>query len=1192
MLRRCAIAVVGAFALFALLAASASAKSPWWQVSTSSRPTNLTTAESEVQEFRRGTPSEFAPTILRVDGKAVACMGSTFCPLLTGGLPSSENAGELQVSLEVPYGAGNVEVTEDTTKPGRFLIKGIRGGAGRYVVPVTAEGEGAGAKVLTEGGSGRLVLTLTNLGDAPIEATPNEDENTVPVTISDALPSGVSAYHVEGFAGYKGGAGPVPCAIPSPGTVTCSFESTLRPYEAIEVEIYASLAGDPSSVAGPGAVSVSGGGAASATVSQDVHLTGAPTPFGIEDYALHLEEEGGAPVSQAGAHPFQVTTILGLNQGPMTPGSRLTGSVQEQPAQPRNFRFKLPAGFVGNARAVPLCSFRQFSTINNSVNKCPPESAIGAASVTVVEPTGFQLSRLAVPIFNVEPARGEPARFGFVVANVPVTLDASVRSGEAYGVTISVRNASQLAQLLATTATFWGSPGDPRHDESRGWGCLDPTFALESCSRPAGLPEDAFLRLPTSCGSPLAFPMELEQWNIPIGSAVVNTPFSSGPLDGCNRVPFEPSIDIESDTRAPEAPSGLTVHLKIPQEVSEAPHGIAESDVRNTKVTLPAGLKINPAAANGLQACSESQVGYSYMNGEEPVFSEEPASCPDASKLGTVKIHSPLLEEDLMGSVYQAAQGANPFNSLLALYVVAEAPNAGVRVKLAGKVEPTSGGQLISTFNATPQLPFEEFELNFFGGGGAPVATSGCGPYKTEAQIDPWSGGASAAPASEFEVSGCPNPQPFMPFFSAGAEAPLAGAYTPFLLRLSREDGSQQLSAIETTLPPGMTGKLAGVPYCPEAAIQQAERRSKPGEGGVEISNPSCPATSQVGTVRVSSGIGPNPVFVGGKAYLAGPYRGAPLSLAIITPAVTGPFDLGAVVVRTALYVDPMTTQITAKSDPFPAILQGIPLDVRSIALKMDRPGFTLNPTSCSRMSVTGTAISTLGVGASLTNLFQVGGCGGLGFKPKLQISLKGSTKHAGHPALKAVLTYPKGGTYANVARAQVNLPHSEFIDQGNLNKTCTKPVLLAGNCPKSSIYGKAKAWTPLLEKPLSGPVYLVGGFGYKLPALVAELNGQIRVLLVGKIDSGPNKGIRSTFEAVPDAPVSRFVLEMKGGRKYSLLENSENLCAKPQKAIANFTAQSGKLLQSKPLIANECGKGKGAKKSHDKNGPKGKNGN
>jgi hypothetical protein len=333
--------------------------------------------------------------------------------------------------------------------------------------------------------------------------------------------------------------------------------------------------------------------------------------------------------------------------------------------------------------------------------------------------------------------------------------------------------------------------------------------------------------------------------------------------------------------------------------------------------------------------------------------------------------------------------------------------------------------------------------------------------------------------------------------------------------------------------------------------------------------------------VDVAAGAGSQPFHVQGKAYLAGPYKGAPLSLAIITPAVAGPFDLGTVVVRTALSVDPFTAQINAVSDPLPTILQGIPLDIRSIALTLNKPNFTLNPTSCDPTQVSGAASTILGQSAQLFQRFQVGGCGALKFRPAVKLSLSGATRRAGHPALKAVVTYPKGGAYANIASAQVSLPHSEFLDQGNLNKVCTQAQLRSASCPAKAVYGKVKAWTPLLEKPLVGKVYLGVGFGYKLPALVAELNGQIRVLLVGKVDTDPQKGIRSTFEAVPDAPVERFVLEMKGGGKYGLLENSEDICARPQRAGAVFTAQNGLSLSVNPTIADSCGKKskQGAKK-------------
>jgi hypothetical protein len=537
---------------------------------------------------------------------------------------------------------------------------------------------------------------------------------------------------------------------------------------------------------------------------------------------------------------------------------------------------------------------------------------------------------------------------------------------------------------------------------------------------------------------------------------------------------------------------------------------------------------------------------------------------------------------------------------LLGLYLVIEDEQTGILAKLPGHVETNATtGQVTASFAENPELPLEDVRVSLFGGPRGSITTPlSCGTHTTGSTLVPWSSpeGASAHPTNSFQTNGsCSASEAQAPksfSFEAGTVTPLAGSYSPFVLKLGRPDGSQRLTGLDLTLPPGLTGKLVGIPYCPDLDIAKAQARSDAEEGRLEESNPSCPQASEVGTVMVAAGSGPSPIHVTGHAYLAGPYKGAPLSMVIVTPAVAGPFDLGVVVVRVALQLNPETAQIHAVSDPLPTILDGIPLDVRSIELDLDRPGFTLNPTSCEAKAIEGSVSTLPGQSATLTNRFQVGECGRLAFKPKLAISLKGSTKRTGHPALKAVLTYPKKGVYANVARAQVNLPHSEFIEQNNLNKTCTRPVLLEGKCPKTTIYGKAKAWTPLLDKPLQGNVYLVGGYGYKLPALVAELDGQIRVLLKGKVDSGPNRGIRNTFEAVPDAPVERFALELKGGPKYSLLINSENLCKKPQKAIVRFTAQDGKVLQTKPVITNSCkksGKGKkgGGKKSGEGGGKK-----
>lgn len=641
---------------------------------------------------------------------------------------------------------------------------------------------------------------------------------------------------------------------------------------------------------------------------------------------------------------------------------------------------------------------------------------------------------------------------------------------------------------------------------------------------------------------------------------------------------------LKPELPSPNSPPGLTL------DESELP--LSSAHLKDTTVTLPAGLVVNPSAANGLGTCSEGEIGYAPSGGKIH-FSTAPQSCPAASKLGTVEVNTPLLGHKLGGAVYLAQPYANPFGSFLAIYLAVEDEETGINAKLAGKITPDPNtGQLTAHFEENPQLPLEDVELHFFNGPKAALKTPlACGAHTTTSTLVPWSTpeGATVHPSDTFQTSvpaggsgSCPASEaqaPNAPSFTAGTIAPQAAAYTPFVLKLVRQDGTQRLKQIDTTLPKGLTGKLAGIPYCPEAAIAQAISREAPNQGALEQAHPSCPAASEIGTATVGAGAGITPYYTTAHAYLAGPYKGAPLSMAIIAPAVAGPFDLGAVVVRTPFYVNSETAQIHAVSDPLPQIIQGVPLDIRSIALKLDRPSFTLNPTSCDPMQVLGSSTSALGSPASLESPFQVGGCKALKFSPKLAISLKGGTKRGRFPALKAVLTYPQGPNYANTASAQVTLPHGEFLENAHFKTICTNVQFKANACPPGSIYGKARAFTPLLDKPVEGPVYLRSST-HELPDLVISLQGQVDADLVGRVDTGKHKGLRTTFESAPDVPVSKVVLEMQGGKK-GLLVNSENICSTEQRAIADLTAQNGKVSETNPLVRNDC-KGK-AKKKHKK---------
>jgi hypothetical protein len=910
--------------------------------------------------------------------------------------------------------------------------------------------------------------------------------------------------------------------------------------------------------------------------------TSARADFGVTGFSGLVSDEGGDSFSQAAAHPHAASTTISFPlKGILAPDGQV-----------KDVFVELPPGFIGNPEALAaLCTQSQLSnSVNGFSNGCPIDSQVGTA---VIQLNGTGTAH--VNVYAMPAPDGSPARFGFKVANVPVYLTASVRSGSDYGITVAGKDISTFFGVESAAFTFWGVPADPSHDGERGLRkqvgldeCAELAFRAEPCDNPATTPPVAFLTNPGDCGAgPLATLARVDEWAHPgfFHEASFSTDTNGNPtaVSGCNQVPFEPQIDVAATTNQADSPSGLGVEISIPTAGLVDPDGTAQANLKKAVVTLPRGMTVNPASANGLGACSPAQVGLATPIGQTPIrFTPDPANCPDSSKLGTVEVDTPLLDHPILGSVYLAAQDDNPFGSLLALYITAEDPTTGVVLKLPGLVVPDpQSGQLTATFDENPQLPFAHLRADFFKGAQASLRTPvACGSFTTTTEMTPWSTPetANATPSSSFDVTqgagggACVSDEaaaPNSPAFTAGTVDPTAGAFTPFVLRLARQDGTQQIKSVETILPKGLLGKLAGVPYCPDAALAAASGRS----GRAEQGSSSCPAASEVGTVSVTAGAGPAPLSVGGKAYLAGPYKGAPLSLAIVTPAVAGPFDLGTVVVRVALDVDPATAQIRAVSDPIPAILQGIPLDLRTISLSVARPQFTLNPTSCNPMAITGSALSVFGQAAALSNPFQVGDCGRLAFKPGLALRLKGGTKRDDNPALTATLTYPAGAN-ANIAGASVALPHSAFLDQSHIRTVCTRVQYAADACPPGSVYGFARAFSPLLEKPLEGPVYLRSSSN-PLPDLVAALKGQIDIDLAGRIDS-VRGGIRTTFEGVPDAPVSKFVLAMKGGKK-GLLVNSRDICKHVYRATAQFTAQSGKAFDSRPVLKNSsCKKAKG----------------
>lgn len=1187
-------------------AASASADSPWWQVLTGSRPTNLwepTDAVQEIVSQKGGNPPfETLAAKIEVGGELVGCLGiqnapgNARCNLETG-FPASETAAQLEARLEAALGISAVQVSGGPAAQQPLLITVPN--RGLPPIELTSYVGSASSKVIAEGGSGRLVITATNLGDAPLDAT------STPVTVVDHLPEGVIATGARGFAGAGENSGPVDCSLEAPDEVACSFEGTLPSYEAIEIEVDATLLGEPPTAGAPGEIDVFGGDAAPAEPAvQTLHVTPEPTPFGIEQFYARSEEEGGDVFSQAGGHPFQFTTTLQMNSGPLI--SPLAGV--EQPAMPRNFHFPLPPGLVGNVTAMPRCQMADFfTTTDDGTNRCPAESAIGVASVTIVDPVVLGLERLAVPLVNLPPARGEPARFGFFALGVPVVINTAVNPDDDYKIVASVRNATQVAQFLSGTVSFWGWPGDPRHNDARGWECvyhLDVDFI---CAPPPNLSKVALMRQPVQCKSPLEFGAFAEPWNTPIGSAISSVFVEADPLNGCNSVPFDPSIVATPTSKLAENPSGLNFQLDMPNSGLLNPDGIAEGQPKRIEVDLPKGMTVNPSQGEGLAGCSPAQ----YV--AETVDSKPGEGCPEASKIGTVRFSTPLLEEEGKGSLYVASPYDNPFGSLLSVYMVAKVPERGILVKQAGRVDPDPvTGQLTTTFDDLPPLPVSNFNLEFRPGGRAPLVTPpACGEYDVVARFTPWSAHDPDNPApdeivtrtSTFTVDrgvdggACPGGgiPPFKPGLLAGTINNAAGHYSPFNVRLTRNDGEQEFTNFSIKLPPGVIGKLAGIPFCSDAAIAAAKGRTGPTGGAEELASPSCPAASQVGRTLVGAGVGALLTYVPGKVYMAGPYNGSPLSVVAITAAKVGPFDLGTVVVRQALRINPETAEVfvdATGSDPIPHIIQGIPVHARDIRVYVDRPEFVLNPTSCERTSTASTALgSGLDFGSTIddvpvtvTSPFQAADCASLGFKPKLQLSLRGKTRRGGNPALKAVMR-PRLGD-ANAARISVALPRSEFLDQGHIRTVCTRVQFKAGAgngtaCPQGAIYGRARAWTPLLDQPLEGPVFLRSSEN-PLPDLVLALHGLVDVHAVGRIDS-VNGGIRTTFDFVPDAPITKVVLEMGGGKK-SLLQNSTNVCRGKHLATVKMKGHNGAVRNFGTPLKAKCGKaGKSSRRQHSR---------
>jgi hypothetical protein len=917
----------------------------------------------------------------------------------------------------------------------------------------------------------------------------------------------------------------------------------------------------------------------------------ASADFGVApgSFESSILNAAGMVTTQAGEHPAKVVTSFALNTHPSPPGTLEEGLLVPDGGRIRTSHVELPPGLIGNPWATPQCEPADFAE-GAPEAICPDEAQIGIAHTTMN--FGGHTTAIDTPIYNLEPPVGRPALFAFWSFVVPVYLFPTIRSNGDYGLTISSVNIDESATITATKVDLWGNPASPSHDSERGGIkslCGEGTKP-KPC--PSGAQEQAFLTNSTDCSrGPLMTGLRIESWFGATDGAASVSRDAAGNQAGvtrCDRVPFHPAVEALPADDSTSTPTGLDLDLRMPNDGLLTPGAIAESPIRKAVVRLPEGMTLNPSSVDGLGTCSPAEYAREEV---ETGFGE---GCPRASRLGSVSIATPLLDAPLEGSLYLAqpddpatpTPGAeNPFDSFLSMYLVARLPERGIVIKLPGEIEPDPRtGQIATTFDNLPQLPLSDLEMHFKGGDRAPLAMPArCGRYTTVAELTPWSAANSTdvmTVMSEFAVTRaaggrpCPGDGSFRPGFVGGSVGNVAGTFAPFDLRLTREDGEPGLTGLRVALPPGVLARLRGVGRCPDAAVAAATTKT----GKQELAIPSCPASSAIGATDAGVGVGFRPTYVPGHLYLGGPYQGAPLSLVAVTPAVVGSFDLGTVVVRQALRVDPITAQATADGSAgasIPRILRGIELNLRDLRVRLDRPSFTTTPTRCEPTRVAATVFgsgpdpfdSTDDVAADLETRYQVAGCPSLGFEPRLSLRFSGPTHRSAHPALRVALK-TRGGD-ANVARAVVTLPKTEFLENIHIKAVCSRAEYAADRCPAGSIYGSAKAWSPLLDEPLQGRIFLRGSSN-RLPDLVASLDGQIHLDLVGRIDSVHSQ-MRATFAPLPDAPVSRFVLQMEGGRKGLLVNNTE-LCKERPRASASLTGQNGKVKTSHPRIRVGCG--------------------
>lgn len=945
-------------------------------------------------------------------------------------------------------------------------------------------------------------------------------------------------------------------------------------------------------------VVVTGGGAAKAAVATHEFTLLPAKTFGLEVLNPKVEDEAGDDYTQAGGHPFSASAEFRVPTHTSMAGPGGLNAKWDPPIEAiKSGLAELPPGLVGNPQAAKTCPVDVMLA-----DACSPEAAVGGVQLFL-----WGAQDQETPVYRVPAEEGYPAEFGFKTDSPKFVIRVGVRTDGDYGINIRAPRVPQDPQLIGSRFSFCSNGPNMQK------GLLKWEFTGCKTLAEAGKNAKPIVTLPTTCADPEpTMSFGLDSWQHPALELPDGTPDMTDPnwktlvapqpaFTGCDKLvkawtdpKTGPSVDLQPDVTETDSPAGYTARVHVENKGLTELEGLSASHLRDITVKLPEGVTMNPAIGDGVQSCSMQQMGLTGLN---PItFDKSLPRCPLASKLGTADVVSPLLESPLHGSVYLGAQHDNPFNSDYAIYLAVESPEQGLVIKLAGEVvaDPVTG-QVTTHFRNNPQLPFEDMTLSFYGGDASALANPvTCAPVATESELTPWAAADPANPRPDeiahfrapvtmtsgpggSPCANTPAERPFKLGMTAGSQNPFAGITSPFSVRITRPDGAQELSELTVTSPPGYSAYLRGIPPCSQAQIKSAEAKS----GLAERESPSCSSASRVGSILSGVGPGGRQLYVPGSIYLGGPYKGAPLSLVTITPGLAGgteskpAFDLGNVVVQVPIYVNRSTAQIVGRTDALPTIVRGIPLRIRDIRVNLDRPEWGLNPTSCTPSTVSVTAKGSSGAVAEMSQRFQVGGCDKLAFKPKLAAKLTGPTKRGGLPAFRAEVTWPQGGGYANTKDVQVTLPHSVFLEQAHIDTVCTRVQAAAHECPDGSIYGYAEAETPLIDGKLTGPVFLKSS-NHQLPDLAIALKGPesqpIEVEFAGRIDSVKAQ-IRNTIEGLPDVPVSKFVLSMKGGKK-GLLVNSRNICRgkKPRMTVA-MTGQNNTVSNSRPVLANSCKK-------------------